>query len=72
MCDDHACAESFHSIIKKELIFHETFITREETKHRIFEYLECFYHYQCIHSANDDMTPMALEKLYQQQDNYCS
>ena len=29
---DNACAESFHSIIKKELIFHETFTTRQQGK----------------------------------------
>lgn len=62
---DHACAESFHSIIKKELIFHETFTTREEAKHRIFEYMECFYNSQRIHSANEYMSPMAYEKLHQ-------
>ncbi|WP_163152255.1 IS3 family transposase, partial [Anoxybacillus sp. MB8] len=64
-CYDNACAESFHSIIKKELIFHETFTTREEAKQRIFEYIECFYNSQRIHSANEYMSPMAYEKLHQ-------
>jgi len=65
-CYDNACAESFHSIIKKELIFHETFATREEAKHRIFEYIECFYNAERIHSANEYISPMAYEKMYQQ------
>ncbi|GIW50223.1 MAG: hypothetical protein KatS3mg080_0834 [Anoxybacillus sp.] len=65
-CYDNACAESFHSIIKKELIFHETFATREEAKHRIFEYIECFYNAERIHSANEYMSPMAYEKMHQQ------
>ncbi|WP_160155511.1 IS3 family transposase [Geobacillus sp. TFV-3] len=42
-CYDSTCAESFYSIIKKELIFHETFTTRKEAKQRIFEYIEYFY-----------------------------
>jgi transposase InsO family protein len=65
-CYDNACAESFHSIIKKELIFHETFATREEAKHRIFEYIECFYNAERIHSTNEYISPMAYEKMYQQ------
>ncbi|REK60232.1 MAG: IS3 family transposase [Geobacillus sp.] len=65
-CYDNACAESFHSILKKELIFHETFTTREEAKQRIFEYLECFYNAQRIHSANGYMSPMEYEKMHQQ------
>ena len=64
-CYDNACAESFHSIIKKELIFHEIFATREEVKHRIFEYIECFYNAERIHSANDYISPIAYEKLHQ-------
>ncbi|MFD2211820.1 hypothetical protein ACFSMW_19100 [Virgibacillus halophilus] len=31
-CYDNACIESIHSIIKKELIFHEKFQTRAEAK----------------------------------------
>jgi putative transposase len=65
-CYDNACAESSHSVMKKELIFHETFTTREEAKHRIFEYMECFYNAQRIHSANEYMSPMEYEKLRQQ------
>ncbi|MGG3843811.1 IS3 family transposase [Anoxybacillus kestanbolensis] len=47
-------------------MFHETFATREETKHRIFEYIECFYNSERIHSTNEYMSPMAYEKMYQQ------
>ncbi|WP_429652779.1 IS3 family transposase [Aeribacillus composti] len=65
-CYDNACAESFHSIMKKELIFHETFTTREEAKQRIFEYIECFYNAERIHSANEYMSPMEYEKMHQQ------
>src|SRR5699024_7476234 len=35
-CYDNACIESFHSVIKKELIFHERYQTRKEAKRSIF------------------------------------
>ncbi|MGG4537393.1 DDE-type integrase/transposase/recombinase, partial [Aneurinibacillus migulanus] len=38
---DNACIESFHSILKKELVYLETFSTRAEAKKRIFEYIAC-------------------------------
>lgn len=63
-CYDNACIESFHSIIKKELIFREHFKTREEAKRSVFEYLISFYNYKRIHSNNSYMSPIAYEKKY--------
>ncbi|GAC90496.1 transposase [Anoxybacillus flavithermus NBRC 109594] len=37
---DNAYVESFHSILKKKLIFHEPFTPRKKAKQRIFEYIE--------------------------------
>lgn len=39
-CYDNACIESFHSVLKKELIYLNTYETREEAKKSIFEYIE--------------------------------
>jgi putative transposase len=39
-CFDNACMEPFHSIIKRELVYLETFKTREQAIRRIFEYIE--------------------------------
>ena len=36
-CDDNACVESFHSVLKKELVYQETFSTREQAKQQLFE-----------------------------------
>ncbi|NGP46856.1 IS3 family transposase [Bacillaceae bacterium SIJ1] len=63
-CYDNACIESFHSIIKKELIFQERFKTREEAKRNVFKYLISFYNYKRIHSNNNYMSPIAYEKKY--------
>lgn len=65
-CYDNACIESFHSIIKKELIFHETYKTRIEAKMSIFEYIETFYNYKRIHSTIGYLSPVAYERVYDQ------
>jgi len=35
-CYDNACIESFHSLLKKELVYQEKFKTRKDTKNKIF------------------------------------
>lgn len=65
-CYDNACIESFHGIIKRELIFHETYATREQAKNSIMEYIECFYNTKRIHSTNGYLTPMEKEEAYYQ------
>ncbi|HAR6069746.1 TPA: IS3 family transposase [Staphylococcus pseudintermedius] len=45
-----ACIESFHSIIKKELIYHQNYKTREEAMFSIVAYLLTFYNSKRVHS----------------------
>lgn len=66
-CYDNACIESFHSVIKKELIFHEKYRTREEAKRSIIEYIVSFYNYKRIHSFTNYMAPVAYERRYFEQ-----
>ncbi len=35
--------ESFFATLKKELVHHEVYETREEARHSLFEYIEVFY-----------------------------
>ena len=63
-CYDNACIESFHSVIKKELIFHEKYKTREQAKKSIVEYIVSFYNYKRIHSYTNYMSPIAYERNY--------
>ena len=63
-CYDNACIESFHSIIKKELIYLEKFKTREEAKKRIYEYIEIFYNRKRIHSSIGYFSPIQYERMY--------
>nr|WP_236026547.1 IS3 family transposase [Alicyclobacillus suci] len=49
-CYDNACIESFHSVIKRELVHLEKFKTRTLAKRQIWEYIELWYNRQRIHS----------------------
>lgn len=62
-CYDNACIESFHSILKKELIYLEKFKTRKEAKAKIFEYVNCFYNGKRIHSSIGYLTPNQYERM---------
>ncbi len=63
-CYDNACIESFHSVLKKELIYLNHYETREQAKQSIFEYIEFFYNVRRIYSSIDYHTPMEYELLY--------
>ena len=42
-CWDNACVESFFGTLKRELVYHRHYATRDEAKQDIFEYIEVFY-----------------------------
>ncbi|HEC2181209.1 TPA: IS3 family transposase [Staphylococcus delphini] len=63
-CYDNACIESFHSIIKKELIHHQNYKTRNEAMFSIVEYILTFYNSKRVHSMLNDMSPVEFEKKY--------
>ncbi|WP_148039202.1 IS3 family transposase, partial [Brevibacillus agri] len=63
-CYDNACIESFHSVLKKELVYLEKFKTREQAKRAIFEYITCFYNGKRIHSSIGYFTPNQYEHMY--------
>lgn len=63
-CYDNACIESFHSIIKRELIYLTRFQTKEEARQRIYWYIEFFYNRKRIHSALDYTSPDRFEEAY--------
>jgi putative transposase len=63
-CYDNACIESFHGILKRELIYQQTYRTREEAKKSLFEYIEIFYNNKRIHSATEYFSPSEYERMY--------
>ncbi len=45
-CWDNACVESFFGTLKRELVSHRHYATRDEAQKEIFEYIEVFYNRQ--------------------------
>lgn len=58
---DNAVIESFHSSLKKELVYRFAFLDFEHAKLCLFDYIENFYIRHRIHSALDYLTPQAME-----------
>ena len=61
-CWDNAVAENFFGIIKKEYISQVKFITRNQAKLGIFDYIEAWYNPQRIHSKLGYLSPNEFEE----------
>ena len=61
-CFDNACAESFFSSLKNELIHFCTFHTREEAKAAVFDYIEIFYNRSRLHQSLGYLSPAEFER----------
>ena len=62
---DNALAESFFATLECELIDRQEFVTREEARTKIFDYLETWYNPRRRHSALDYLSPMEFERRCQ-------
>ncbi len=60
-CRDNACVESFFGTLKRELVYHRRYATREEAKQDIFACIEVFYNRQRRHSTLGDHVPVEYE-----------
>jgi transposase InsO family protein len=61
-CYDNAVTETFFSTLKRELVYHCSFKTRQEAQSRIFCYIEGFYNHKRLHSAIGYCSPEEFEK----------
>jgi transposase InsO family protein len=61
-CWDNAPMESFFGTLKKELVHHKKYKTREEAKRDIFEYIEVFYNRERLHSSLGYLSPLDYER----------
>jgi putative transposase len=61
-CWDNSPMESFFASLKKELVHHEDYQTREEAQASIFEYIEVFYNRQRRHSTLGYKSPAEYER----------
>lgn len=63
-CYDNACIESFHSLIKRELVYQTRFITKAEARQEIYRYIEFWYNRKRIHSSINYLSPIRFEALF--------
>lgn len=61
-CYDNAITESFFGTLKRELVHHCSFVTRQEAQSRIFRYIEGFYNRKRLHSAIGYLAPEQFEQ----------
>ena len=54
--------ESFFGTLKQELVYQEQFVTRDEAKVKVFEYIEVFYNRQRRHSSVGSRSPVEFER----------
>ena len=61
-CWDNAPVESFFATLKRELIHHRRYQSRDEARCDIFEYIEVFYNRERRHSSLGYLSPEAYEQ----------
>ncbi len=64
-CYDNAACESFFHSLKVELVYQENYVTREQARSSIFEYIEAYFNTRRRHSAINYVTPDQFERVIQ-------
>ena len=62
-CWDNAVVESFFHTLKTELVYHRRYLTREEARQDIFEWIEVFYNRTRRHSTLGYRSPAEFEAM---------
>lgn len=62
-CWDNAVVESFFHTLKVELVHHRRYLTRDEARQDIFEWIEVFYNRQRRHSTLGYRSPAEFEMM---------
>jgi len=61
-CYDNAVVESFFGVMKRERINRTRYLTRDEAKADVFDYIERFYNRKRRHGYLGNISPAAFEK----------
>lgn len=64
---NNACAETFFSTIKLEMIYHEHYRTRSQAQAAIVEYIEIYYNRQRRNAAIGNIPPCEFRRCFLQQ-----
>jgi putative transposase len=66
-CYDNACIESYHSTLKRELVYRTRFTTKQMAQEKIYSYLEFYYNRKRKHSSLGYLSPDRFEAKYYKQ-----
>ena len=58
--------ESFHATLKKEEVYQTTYVTFEQARMALFQYIEGWYNRKRIHGSINYLTPEECEQLARQ------
>lgn len=62
-CLDNAAMESFFHTLKTERTHHYRYLTRDDARQSVFEYIETFYNLKRRHSYLNYMAPLEFERI---------
>jgi transposase InsO family protein len=65
-CYDNAVSESFFATLKGELVEQQQYRSRDDARRSIFEYIECYYNRQRMHSTLGYLCPVDYEQQWHQ------
>lgn len=60
-CYDNAVSESFFATLKKEVVYLNYFLTRQEARETIFQYIAAYYNTTRLHSSLGYLSPRQFE-----------
>jgi transposase InsO family protein len=63
-CWDNAPVESFFASLKRELVHDERYISHDQARANVFEYIEAFYNRVRLHSSLGFLSPEVFERTY--------
>lgn len=63
-CWDNAVAESFFQLLKRERIRRKVYLTRDDARLDIFDYIEVFYNRNRKHGSTNKLSPVEYERQY--------
>jgi putative transposase len=63
-CHDNAVAESFFQLLKRERIRRKTYLTRNQARSDVFDYIEVFYNQKRRHGSSGRMAPIEYERQF--------
>ena len=63
-CHDNAVAKSFFQLLKRERIKRQLYLTRDDARGDVIDYIEMFYNTRRRHGFNEMLSPVEYEKQF--------